>query len=281
MEIIKKHRNRNNYYLTKQGFWVRDFSKPVKSEDINHFTKTEDFKVLISNQIQNMVLQLPKIDVERAFHPLCVIVSDGYQFEENLPLLEKISKKGATIIGTNGVLTKWKTNIKMDYYIVNNPYPQCLSYLPTMINYYPKCIASCRTHPEFLRRYLSRNGIVYQYTPTTTSKFGGMPSYSTYTIDDYRNPICAAINFCFRWEVQRLLLFCCDEVFSGERPSAERLKNGLYMYPQHHISQDLIEGNLYWLRKYNSNIKIGNYSSGLEYESVPYINNDEVMEFFA
>lgn len=272
--IIKKHRNRNDYILTNQGLWVRNFTKAARPVDINSLTPKNDYELLISNQMQNSTINLANIDAEHIIAKNVIIVSDGYKFKEKLSLLSKLPLDNVVIIGTNRSLAKW-SDIRMDYYVVNNPYKECMSYLPD--NYFPRCICSVRTYPQFIKKYLAK-GNVYKYVPVGDDKFSGIIEPPRYYIDDYRNPICAALGLAYRWEVQRLLLFCCDDVFDGERPGAEKLSNGLWMYPQHYTSHELILGNLFWLAK--NNVVLGNYSSSPDYEHVPYITDDELLRFF-
>jgi len=272
--IIKRHRNRNDYLLTDDGLWVRNFTKPVRAIDINALVGEKDYQTLIHNQMQNIASNLPNIDAETISVPNLIIVSDGYQFEEKQKLLSTIKGK-VTIVGVNRSLPKWHIDKKMDYYVVNNPYKECMSYLPE--DYFPRCIASIRTYPNFIRNY---QGVIYQYVPTPNERFYNMIQPSICSIDDYRNPICAAIGLASRWQVKKILLFCCDDAFEGERPSSEKLPNGLYFYPQHSISHNLVEGNLFWLANKSKNIRLGNYSSGPEFNHIPYIREEELINFF-
>lgn len=277
--VIKKHKNQNEYILTPSGYWVRNFAKLVKPIDINSFLDQKDYDLMILNQTNNMALNLANIDSESIYAPNIIIVSDGYKFKERQHLLPDIQKKtNALIVGVNGALAKWNNKARMDYYIVNNPYNECLSFLSK--TYYPRCIASVRTNYDFIYKYKSRKGVIYKYAPVSDGKFSMMIDSSIYSVDDYRNPICAAISFAFRWECQKLLLFCCDDVFEGERQGAEKLDNGLFMYPQHYISHDLIKYSLFWLATNNKEITIGNFSSGPDYVHIPYITEEELNSFF-
>ncbi len=277
-KIIKKHKNKNHYLLTEQRLWVRDFTRSSYPIDINNLTHPNEYRFLAGNENAVSVMNIAGIDMEHINAPNVLIVSDGYKFEEKKHLLKNVPRD-VVILGTNRSLAKWSSELRMDYFVVNNPHEECMSYFPKG-NYTPKCIASCRTFPEFVRRYRQRRGILYKYTPVRESKFGGTVD-AFYYIDDYRNPICAAIGLAYRFGVKKLMLFCCDNSFKGERPGAIQLPNGLYQYPQHNISHSLIEGNLFWLQSQNyTPTKVANFSSGLEYKTVPYINDMEVGNFF-
>ena len=276
-QIIKKqHKNKNEYLLTPQGLWVRNFTKIAHPVDINTLIGKKDYGLIAENEMALNIMRLPKIDAETIHKDKIIIVSDGYKFDENIEVFSKLPKD-ITIIGTNRSLARWKKG-KMDYFVVNNPYAECMSYLPK--NYFPMCIASSRTYPDFIHIY-KRRGLVYQYNATRGVKYGGLDKGASYYIDDYRNPICAAIGLAYRFGVQKLLLLCCDEAFEDNRPGSNKLYNGLYMYPQHETSHSLIEANLYWLKHQPyTDIKIGNASNSPEYKEVPYIQNKDILEFF-
>ncbi len=277
-KIIKKHKNKNQYLLTPKGHWVRDFTRSAHSEDINNFIDEKEFPQLIKNELRIASMHLASIDREHVSAPNVLIVSDGYGFNEKKELLKKLPRN-VTVIGTNRSLANWSKDLRMDYFVVNNPFKECMTYFPS-INYFPKCIVSSRTNPDFIRRYRLNRGLLYQYSPVKDKVFGSANN-SIYTVDDYRNPICAAIGLAYRWGVKKLMLFCCDDVFEGERPGAIQLENGLYMYPQHQIGHGLIDACLYWLKRQEfSKVKVGNCSQGLEYENAEYIKDNDIVKFF-
>jgi hypothetical protein len=282
---VKRHKNRNAYLLTSAGLWARDFTKSsVPFLDINEIVNPSDYTLFLKNETANQRMNLPDIDSESLFHPNVVIVSDGYDFKERQKLLAQLPDK-VTIIGVNGALAKWEMvsgdiRRRMDMYVVNNPYAECMRYAPRKTRYYPKCISSSRTNTEFIRLY-SQRGSTYVYAPTPSESFSGSTGSASYCIDDYRNPVCAAIGLAYRFGVQKLMLFCCDDSFVDERPGATLLTNGLYQYPQQEISHGAIDGNLYWLQQQEfDEVQVGDCSMGQKYENVPYIEPDRVKAFF-
>lgn len=279
--IIKNHHNKNRYILTSTGLWVRDYTHSAHPVDINHLTPTTDYDIFLENERANARLHLASIDAETIFAPNVIIVSDGYQFAEKQQLLKQFQQDKVAIIGTNRALAKWQRLTRLDYFIANNPYTECLSCLPDD-NYYPRCIVSNRTNPDFVARYRARKGVLYRYSPVCDNRFNANFSQKpVYYIDDYRNPICAAVSLAYRWQVQKLLLFCCDDSFPDERPVAIKMENGLYMYPQHRISHGLIDGLLYWLtHQKNVKVKTGDHSSVAKYENADYIKTEDLSEFF-
>lgn len=278
---FKKHINKNEYLLTQDGIWVRNMCNSVPGVDINNLTDQNEC-LLYKNENVNQKQNIPFIDNKQIFHPNIVVVSDGYNFEELHQKILPNFPKDITIIGTNRTLSKWKlvgekaTKKKaMNYYVVNNPYPECLRYLPRNHRYFPRCVSSTRTNPEFLEKY---EGEKYLYTPIADEFYAAPDLSISYKIDDYRNPICAAINLAYRFGVRNLLLLCCDNAFKDERPGAVKTENGLWTYPQQMISQRIIDGNLYWLKNKNET-NIGNHSSA-NYEWATYIDDERLLDFF-
>lgn len=286
---IKKHKNRNDYLLSSSGVWVRDFDRDnVIFQDINQLTSQSDHARLLENEVKNKKLNLPGIDSEEFSFPKVLIVSDGYKFKERHRILSNLPDD-VTVFAVNGALSKWDlvgpncpTSEKrtIDFYVINNPYEQCMRSLPRRTRYYPRCLASVWTNPEFLSIYDSKS-TVYQYTPSPPEGFTTVHSSSIYCLDDYRNPICAAISFAYRCGVDKLGFLCCDDSFSDERPGADILSNGLYCYPQQRMVHGIIDANLYWLRQCEDReVSIVDCSSGMKYVNATYIEPDKLVAFY-
>jgi hypothetical protein len=276
---IKKHKNKNEYLLTEQGMWVRNFTREmVPYTDINRTIRDEDHFMFLKNEYDNGRARYAWIDTENFYHEKVVIVSDGYGFAEKQKVLEQLPNDVA-IIGVHGSLAKWKLARSMNYYVVNNPYPECMRYLPRRGRSLPKCIASTRTNSEFLHLY---RGTKYRYTPVSEEKYNGMTNKEIeYQIDDYRNPICAAIGLAYRFGADKLALFCCDDAFEGERPGAERLHNGLWIYPPQRMAHGLIDGCFHWLKRApQGEVRTADCSSGPLYKNAEYIAEDKLMSYF-
>lgn len=277
---IKKHANGNQYLLTSQNKWVRKFtSSNLPFVDINKTIDSKDHFQFLQNEVSNGFIRNQWIDSEEIQHSDVVIVSDGYDFKRKHQLLASLPKDVA-IIGVNGALAKWEVaNRSMTYYVVNNPYQDCMKYLPRRSRAMPKCVASPRTYHEFLQNY---RGTKYRYYPVNELSYTTMGAKEVrWQIDDYRNPICAAIGLAYRFGVERLLFFCCDDSFKEERPGAISLKNGLWMYPQQELAHGLIEGNLHWLTNQPyQEVLVGDCSSGLIYTNASYIEEDKLLSFF-
>lgn len=281
--IIKKHRNKNRYILA-DNIYVRDFTNhDITPVDVNRHLGLLDQNLIIDNELENYSHRYQNIDSEDIFHDKIIIVSDGYQFEEKHKFLAHISKDVA-ILAVNGALKKWtmvgnnaKLKRNINYYVVNNPYSDCISYLPDRHRYYPKCIASIRTNPKFLAGY--NNSAKYIYYPVKNEFYSGVAASAGYRIDDYRNPICAALGLAYRFHARKILLFCCDDAFDCEKPSSIKLENGLWQYPQQAMCQRIIDANCHWLK--TQKIEVADYSSGGNYEHISYIRSEEgILEYF-
>lgn len=285
MRIKKVNKNE---YIRAGDMWVRNFTKTnIKTFSINSLCSAER-ELLIQNEMVNTNrIDAYSVGEEKFEFPFVILVSDGYGFDIKQEMLSHMPKEVA-IFSVNRSLAKWKLlgeNIRPDlrrsinFYIANNPYNECMSYLPRENNYYPACVLSTRTNPEFVSKYY---GNKFLYHPTPEVSYGGKTDKSvSYYIDDYRNPVCAGISLASQMKVRRLLLFCCDDSFENERPGAERLENGLWQYPQHNTSHQIIDASLYWLTNQKDYpVKVGSFSSGKSYVNAPYIQPDKIMEFF-
>lgn len=284
-KTIKKHPS-GNEYIRAGDVWVRNFvTEDISPLHITHMFDRQDYALVLRNEELNK--NYPKISDEKIQFKNIVIVSDGYDFDRRHLFLNKLPKDVA-ILAVNKALRRWQLmNHKLlgnerrtiNGFVVNNPYDECLNNLPSSYSkYYPTCLASLRTNYNFLKKYA---GDIYTYT-VTPEKFFGFEKKETYYIDDYRNPICAAIGFAYQFKAEKVLLLCCDDSFKDKRDFSIQLDNGLWTYPQLLKSQEIIDANLYWLTHHGKwEVKVRDYSSGKEYVEAAYISNEEeALEFF-
>jgi hypothetical protein len=271
---------KNKYIISEDGIWVRDMCQVAKKIDINNLYEKEK-KIWLENEMKN--LSKDRLDFNNnLIIENIIICSDGYKWKEKQKIIGSIPNSLVKVIGTNGSLSKWEmvgdnAEIKrvMSFYVANNPYGDCIGYLPKNHNYYPNIVASTRTYPEFIQRY--KNSVCF-YKPSSDMDYSGPPDLVGLTLDDYRNPICAAISFAYELNVKKLILFCCDDSFEEERSGAIKMDNGLYQYPQQIMLQKIIDKQLYWLRQ--NNVEIFDHSSGIKYENAGYISEDDITSFF-
>jgi hypothetical protein len=278
---IKKHRNRNEYIVTSGGVWVRNLCKPnVTPIDVNKLYTENEYSYILNNELKNKRFKFT--DFHRKQYLNIVVLSDGYDFKNKQEILAQLPFKDVAIFATNGALREWKLVGKnasvtrsINWFVVNNPYSECKKFLPIHHSYFPPCLASSRTSTDFIQEY---KGDVVLYQPAINDYYSGCLNSGEGIIDDYRNPICAAISFAYCCKVRKLLLFCCDNSFKDERPAAEKLENNLWCYPQQKFSQQIIDANLFWLKK--AGVKVADCSSGIKYNNATYIKVEEVVNFF-
>lgn len=286
---IKKHQSSKNEYIRAGDVWVRNFTKGyVKPVSLSSMFQPQDIQPVMFNETRNQ--GYGNISEEKLVFPKVVIISDGYKFNQrHKELLE--FPKDVFVIAINGSLRRWtlmtRTKTEVDRrraincYVVNNPYPECLTFLPTKESlYFPPCVGSIRTNSEFLHRY---KGNTYTYTPTPEINFGSRLTGTKYYVDDYRSPVCAAIGLAYQFRAKKIMLMCCDDSFEEALDGSVKLENGLSTYPPHIKSHDIVDANLYWLTHIEGDeILAANYSSGPKYKNAVYISNkEEALKFFA
>lgn len=276
---IKKFKK--NEYVLAEGVWVRNPVSGARPVDINSMS-LRDMDTLVANEGQNSKrphMQMEEIN-DMSMRNV-VVVSDGYGWGERQMALAGLPSSSVKVVGVNGSLARWAmvgedapVKRAMAFYVVNNPYPECVSFLPRRHRYYPNLVASTRTLPRFLSDYGNQP---YMYRPTPDVDYSGVWDVGS-TLDDYRNPVCAAISLAVQRGAKRLLLLCCDEAFEEDRPGAVRMPNGLYQYPQQIMCQRVIDKQLFWLRR--AGVEVADCSSGIEYENAEYISIEGIKDFF-
>lgn len=277
-----KNLNKNKYIITKENIWVRDLCSSSNNIDINQLYDKE-INLWLDNEFVNSKKNKLEFPIGEVKYDNIIICSDGYGWKHKQRTIGRIPNSLVKIIGTNGSLKNWEmvgesADLKriMSFYVVNNPYKDCMSYLPNSHSYYPNIICSTRTYPKFIEKY--RND-PYFYKPSEGLNYSSTFNFINFTLDDYRNSICAAISFSWILGVKKLLLFCCDEAFEEERAGSVKMENGLYQYPQQIMSQNIIDKQLYWLKK--NDVEIFDHSSGIKYENAEYIDEDDILSFFS
>lgn len=277
---IKKHKR--NEYILAQDVWVRNPCCNLDPVDINNMGK-DDVDLFMRNETDNLKRKSMNSDelVDPGIRNV-IICSDGYDWKSRHRMLASVPNSKAKIIGINGSLSKWELvgslsdqKRVMFAYLANNPYPECVSYLPTRHRYYPPLIASTRTNPDFLKGYQEKPTF---YSPTKDLNYSGLPREGCMVLDDYRNPLCAAISYCAKMGAKKILLFCCDEAFKDDRPGSLEVPGGLRRYPQQLKSQKIIDAQLYWLKI--KGVEVADCSSGAEYSNAAYIKAEDIGSFF-
>ena len=276
---IKRTPDGNKYLLTEQNMWVRNLASDAPYVDLNNTIQQQDHFNFLQNEIKNNISRLSWINSENINMRHVLIVSDGYDFEKKHRIVESLPKD-ITIIGVNSSLKKWNVqNRNMNWYLANNPYEQAMNFMPRRMRVLPRCIVSPRTNYKFVAGY---NGAKYKYYPVNEKSHDTIGKNEvTWQIDDYRNPICAAIGLAYRFGAEKICLLCCDNSFDTNRDGSEKLKNGLYQYPQQQIAHGLIDGIFYWLKNSEYfDFQLADCSSGKEYNFAEYITEEDILPFF-
>jgi hypothetical protein len=271
---IKKYKN-NEYALTEHSIWVRNPISRLQPSDINHLTSDKDYRIFVDNELHVLSLNLMPLGEHKVKYDNCIIVSDGYNFNDCQEKIKNINEP-CLIIGINGSLKKWKPEVcAMQFYLVNNPYQECCSFLPSN-KYFPNCIVASRTNTEFIKRY---KGVMYLYSPTYESKFDAFHKSKGFRLDDYRNPLCAALSTALFFNANKIALLCCDNSLKDHRPGTEQLSNGLYSYPQHKIVHNITDAMAFFIKRDKPETQIANFSDGWEYENIK--SHSDLAKFFA
>lgn len=277
MPLRIKKINNNQYLKTNNyNYWIRNYINSSNYADINNLIPEADHFLLLKNEFFNNKKKYTWIDSESLYYEKAIIISDGYDFEKTTEYLNQITPKdNVCIIGVNGSLKKWVANRSLSYYVVNNPYEECLSFLPKVNRSLPKCIASNRTNYLFLENY---SGMKYRYAPVNESGlyFSNSANECLYQIDDYRNPVCAAIGLAFRFRVNKILFLCCDDVFEEERPGSILLDNGMHCYEAQDVSMEIIDSYSHWIKH---SIELKHYCRWKKMSNIEYIDIRQTLNF--
>lgn len=262
-----------------ENLWVADplsCKKPLDLNKIEHYDK----KIFIDNEILNSNYNFLYCDNKDFNLDKVIIISDGMEFDQYHKELYKINKK-TKIIAVNKSLRKWKLvgdsceNEKkraIDYYFVNNPYEECSFFMPTEHKYFPNCIASSRTNNKFVKNYL---GDLMLYSPSKNFEFSGLKRTSNYTIQDYRNPILGALDFCLKNGAKQISLLCCDDSKKENLAGMEEINKEIYSYPHHKKISEIIDLIAKLSKEY---VKFYDCSSSIDYSFIEKVSIENIIE---
>ncbi len=270
---IKKNK-KNQYVLNKDRLWIRDFTRPYKADEINQLVSPEEYSFLCENEIKNKKFNIALVEKEVIKAEKVVIMSNGFDFNNNLENIAKLGKS-TLVIAVNGVLKNWK-NFKIDYYLINNPYvPKIVGMEKLQV--FPKIITSKRTSPALIESLKKKKALMYQYSPN--SNFGSNDDHFL-QVDDYRNPICAAFHLSYLFGAKKIGLLFCDDSFKDQKPSSIKLDNGLYCYEQQLKYENIIDCMGYWLHGKEEPYELYNCSLGNKLDHFKNVGIDEFVELF-
>lgn len=274
---IKLHKNKNDYFLTEDKIWIRNFSKiNAKSLDINNFYNDKEIQLLLSNEIKNNEIQTFDFMSEIKNTKKILIVSDGYGFQNFHEWIDKLPSD-VKIIANYGACRFWNAERLPNYMVITNPFDDALVYLPNRI--FPVLIASSRTNSNFLTRYPNT---IIKYYPTPDENYESPNSHGNpIHIDEYRNSIAASISIAYKMGCERLCIACPINAYDKQRPATEKIEDTeLYFYPQQRIARNIIDGNIFWYKmaKSNSNICYTGIKNSLMFAN--YIEPNMIRNFY-
>ena len=249
---FKKHKNTNEY-LRVGNYWIRNFSgESLRPIDINNFYYNIPLQNIIDNEMRNGNLRHPQLEPEIfSKYTNLLIVSDGLGFYDNHELFKSINSS-TCVITVNQAARFWNASIFPDYFLVNNPDDSCLVGLP--IKRFPKLIASRKTSHSFLQKY---KNIVCMYDAVPDDYYEShISKNSEHRLDDYRNPICAAISLANKFFHGNIFLAFCSSAYKEQREGTVEIEPGVYQYPPQKTADEIIDGNLFWYRAGHMQSKI-------------------------
>ena len=231
-----------NEYINVGPYWIRNFAKlSVNPVDINNLYEEDEIKTLIENEIANSKLNSPNLLEENFKFRNVLIISDGYGFEDHKEVLDGVGDDLCVICIRNAA-RYWQAYKFPDFLLVQNPFDNVFSQMPE--KNYPKLIASRRAKTQFM---ISYKNISYLYDPVCELRYQSpYAKASKLFIDEYRNPICAAIGCAHHFGAKNIFMAYCSDAYKEQRPGAEEISEGLFAYPQQILANKIINANLFW-----------------------------------
>jgi hypothetical protein len=254
--VVKRHLNRNEY-LQVENYWVRNFNaSDVTPVDINNFFDEFETTKILNNEIQNTKFSFQLITQDMTQIENLIVISDGYGFRQHDQL--KNLKSNVGILVLNHAMRFWESPVFPTFMLMNNSTEQAMSCMP--LESMPQLITSRRTWSPFLRKYENN---IYTYDPTPDENYQSIASKdSSVFLDEYRNPVCAAISFANFLKIKNLFLAFCSYAYSENRPGTNKVDENAYQYPQQTLADRLIDANLFWYKFGAKNRQI--FHTGLE-----------------
>jgi len=274
---IKSHKNKNDYFLTDDKIWVRNFFKlNAKPIDINNFHTEDEIKLLLSNEIKNQETVTFDFASEIKNSKKALIISDGFGFNDFSNIINQIPSD-VKIIANYGACRFWNSKRLPNYMVITNPFDDALVYLPERI--FPILIASSRTNNNFITRYANT---IIKYYPTPDERYESPISHNNPVhIDEYRNSIAVSISIAFKMGCEKVCIACPINAYEKQRPATEKIENtDLFYYPQQRIARNIIDANIFWYRmgKPNANICYSGIKNSLKFAN--YIEPNMIRNFY-
>lgn len=268
--VVRVDASRNEFLRVDQ-YWVRNFTKKnVVAKDINILYDDNEIKTIIDNEIKNSKTSAPDLLDENFNFTDVLIISDGLGFENHKELLKNI-RQDICVIALNKTMQFWEAEKFPDFYLVSNPSETVMPDMPQKA--FPKLISSRRACHKFVQNY--RN-IKYFYDPTCDEKYQSpISKKSGMYIDEYRNPICAALNCAYNFGARNFYMAYCSDAYKVERPGTVQIAENAFSYPQQILANKIVNANIFWNKISNMNNNI--YYTGIKnsFSFAKYYDQDE------
>jgi len=254
---IWEHPNKNDYVLVDPNIWVRNFTKNVAaSADINDLYKENEFELILNNETAASFCNVPYLSDPLIKNTNAVILNCGYGYKESKEIIESFDREKYYIICLNNTFKMWSNNKRRpDLFIVNNPYPECLSQIPQYTEG-TSCICSTRTNMNFYENY---RGYIFKYASTANDNFVSARLPATVVkLDEYRNSVCSAIHLCWLNNIKNILLVGCTVGTNDEREGTQKYGD-LYKLPSQVQSDKIIDAMLMWYKFGNKDSTLCSY----------------------
>ena len=274
---IKLHKNKNEYFLTSDKIWVRNYNKiNANPIDINNLYNENEIEMLLANEIKNNELSTLDLMSELKEIKKILIISDGFGFEDSEKLISNLPND-VKIIANYGACRFWKHKRLPNYMVATNPFDDASLYLPEKI--FPILIASSRTNNNFLKRYINT---IIKYYPTPDENYESPSSHNNpLHIDEYRSSIASSIIIAFKMNCEKLCIAYPINAYEKQRPATEQIPDtNYYFYPQQKIAKNIIDANLFWykMNKPSATISYCGIKNSLDFAN--YIEPDLIKNFY-
>lgn len=269
---VKTTKDRNEYSLA-DSIWVRNFAREdTKPLDINDLYTNDEIRICIENEVRNSKIIVPNISTENFDFKSVVIISNGYGFRENhKKLVESINNyDGRQVLSVNNTIISWNATKYPNFYLTNS------FNKPSSMNFLPRLICSQRMDYDFLKNYRNNK---FVYSPTPNYKFSSPNSIDeTCFIDEYRNPICASISCSHKFRASRIFLAFCSEGYETKKEGMIDVGDGIFMYPQQILANNIINHMIFWYRYSNPSVKIFYTGNKNSFSFAKYLRVDDFIE---
>lgn len=273
--FIKQHKNKNEYLLTKDNIWIRNFTKTnCLAKDINNLYEKSEIEILLQNEINNQRTNYIDLFSENIANKKVLIISDGFGYNQTNYWINNIPKD-VKIMCVHGSLRFWKNQRLPNYYTFTNPFDSSIIFYPEQ--FFPFMITSTRANHKFISKWKNN---IYVYKATPDEYYESSMSYNSPNyIDEYRNAIAASIHICYLMGAEKICLAYPIDAYKEERPATVQMGNA-HVYPQQLISANIIDAMLFWYKINKPSCKFSYCGIENLLLFAKYVKEESIYRFF-